>query len=121
MRFLVLALAVLAGMKVWYQDNVYREAAELAVAAAYSAQAGAACKKAQPANPVANTVDWSAPQSFHLVAGNRDLPVQFWQVDHALWKARFKNPYLVLNLAAPEGAMTCTYDITGGAATVSQM
>ena len=35
MRALVLVLAILAGLKVWYQDNVYRDAAEAAVASAY--------------------------------------------------------------------------------------
>ncbi len=116
MRALVLALAVLAGVKVWYQNDVFRDAADMAVAAAYSAQAGAACRKVHHAGGV----DWSAPQNLHLVAGNSDLPVQFWQVDHALWKARFKNPYLILTANGPEGPLTCAYDITGGQATIAQ-
>jgi hypothetical protein len=116
MRALVLALALLAGLKVWYQDSVFRDAAEAAVSAAYRAPATLACQKLRQAA----RVDWSTIESLHLVAGNRDIPVQFWQVDHALWNARFKNPYLVIKAAGDEGRVVCTYDIASGQAALTR-
>ena len=115
MRALVFALAVLAGCKVWYQDSVYREAAEAAVASAYRLPAAAACQRLR----VSPSVDWNALASLHLVAGNRDIAVRFWQVDHALWNARFKNPYLVLTAGNSGGRAICTYDIASGQAALS--
>lgn len=116
MRALVLALSLLAGLKIWYQDSVYRDAAEVAIATAYRGPATAACQKLRLVNPV----DWNALESLHLVAGNRDLPVHFWQVDHSLWNARFRNPYLMLK-ASDSGrrAAVCAYDIASGQAALS--
>lgn len=116
MRALVLALALLAGCKVWYQDSVYREAADMAVASAYRGSATAACQKLRPSDPI----DWSTLQSLHLVAGNRNIPVQFWQVDHALWTARFRKPHLVLTTQPASGSIVCTYDITSGQAALTR-
>ena len=116
MRALVLVLAILAGLKVWYQDNVYRDAAEAAVASAYRAPATAACQRLR----APGAVDWTALESLHLVAGNRDIEVRFWQVDHALWNARFKNPYLILKAGEAGGRATCTYDIASGLASLSR-
>ncbi len=115
MRALVLALAVLAGLKVWYQDSVYREAAEAAVSSAYRVPATAACQKLRGLR----SVDWTALDSLHLVAGNRDIPVSFWQVDHALWNARFRNPFLILTADSVSGRAVCTYDIATGQAALS--
>ena len=116
MRALVLALALLAGLKVWYQDSVYRDAAEAAVSTAYRAPATLACQKLrQPTH-----VDWTAIESLHLVAGNHDIPVRFWQVDHALWNARFKNPYLVIKASGGDGRMVCTNDIASGQAAITR-
>lgn len=116
MRKLVLVLAILAAMKVWYQDSVYRDAAEAAVSSAYRVSATAACQRLRQA---AN-IDWTALDSLHLVAGNHDIPVQFWQIDHALWNARFKNPYLILKAGDASGQATCTYDIASGQAALSR-
>lgn len=116
MRKLVLVLAILAGMKVWYQDSVYRDAAEAAVSSAYRVPATAACQKLRQANGI----DWTALESLHLVAGNRDIPVQFWQIDHALWNARFRNPYLILTAGEASGQAVCSYDIASGQAALSR-
>lgn len=115
MRALVLILALLAGLKVWYQDGVFREAADAAVASAYRGPAIAACQKQHAVDPVA----WTNPESIHLTAGNRNIPVRFWQVDHALWTARFKKPHLVLQAAAANGGLVCTYDLASGQAAVT--
>lgn len=116
MRTLVLALAVLAGLKVWYQDTVFRQAAEVALSAAYRLPAIAACQKLRQAGDV----DWQSLKSLHLVAGNRDLPVYFWQVDHVLWNARFKNPFLVLEPESASGQVVCTYDVASGQAELTR-
>lgn len=116
MRALVLALALLAGLKVWYQDSVFRDAADVAVSSAYRGPATLACQKLHSQD----AVDWTALQSLHLVAGDRNLPVHFWQVDHALWNARFKNPHLVLQAASDGGSLVCTYDIASGQAVLTR-
>ncbi len=115
MRLLVLMLAVLAGFKVWFQNDLYRQAAERAVAEAYRARASAACQKLHQTAGI----DWTAPNSLHLTAGNRELPVQIWQVDHAQWNARFKDPYLVLTAGGPGAEVSCAYAISGGQASLA--
>jgi hypothetical protein len=119
MRALVLALALLAGTKIWIQDSVYRTAAEEAIVLAYRARAADACTglagSMAPGLAMQRT-DWSAAAEPRVSVGNPAIAVRIWQFDHELWNARFRQPYLVL--AAP-GA-SCTYDILAGTAAVAR-
>jgi hypothetical protein len=125
MRALVLALALLTGLKLWYRDQTYRAAADQAVVAAYLPLASAACQKVkqtddrgQPLGPI--LVNWTTPEQSHLSAGNTQIPVSIWQVDNGLWNARFKNPHLILEAGSRLGGLTCAYDIAGGQASLGR-
>jgi len=122
MRPFVLALALLAGLKIWIQDSVYRTAAEEAVVLAYRARAADACasmsRSATLESGARTAADWSAGAEPHLTVGNPTLPVRIWEFDHELWNARFRQPYLVLS--TPGAAQSCTYDILAGTAAVAR-
>ena len=64
---------------------------------------------------------WANPKTIRLVIGNSTLDVYPWQVDHALWNARYRNPYLFLTASQRSGAVRCEYDIINAAAAVSRM
>jgi hypothetical protein len=111
MRPLVLFLALLVILKVWVQDSVFRTAAEDAIMLAYRARAADACASLDPA-------DWSTGVESRLTVGNPALDVKLWQFDHALWNARFRQPFLVLTPPAP--SPMCTYDILAGTAALQR-
>ncbi|MCC7253322.1 hypothetical protein [Hyphomicrobium sp.] len=115
MRALILALALLAGTKIWIQDHIYRTAADEAIVVAYRALAADACTSASPDVAAKGSTGWSSVAEPRVAVGNPALPVRFWEFDHALWNARFRQPYLVLSL---EGA-ACTYDILAGTAAIT--
>lgn len=120
MRALVLALALLAALKIWIQDSVYRSATEEALLAAYLGRAAEACAGASGPAPTApaGAVDWSAAAEPRVAVGNPAIPVHLWEFDDALWNARYRQPYLVLEAAT--GGLTCTYDILGAAAEITR-
>jgi hypothetical protein len=122
MRALVLTLALLAALKIWVQDSVYRAATEEALVTAYRTRAADACSQA---NPLMNRstgpegpVDWSADSEPHLTVGNPAIPVHIWEFDHELWNARFRQPYLILSVGRTGRA--CTYDILAGTAEITR-
>jgi hypothetical protein len=122
MRALVLALALLAALKIWVQDSLYRSATEEALVSAYRARAADACAKVAPsAKPVGTpdgAVDWLTAPEGRVAVGNPAVAVHFWQFDHELWNARFRQPYLVLSAGGTSA--TCTYDILADTAEVSR-
>lgn len=120
MRLFVLALAALAGAKLWTQDTLFRAGAEEAIVAAYRERAAAACQKQArtlDGQPVRG-MTWSRASTVHMTTGSRSVKVHFWQVDHALWSARFRNPYLVLEAEAASKGSRCEYDVLYDTATV---
>ncbi len=123
MRVLMLALALLAGLKIWAQDSVYRTATEQALISAYRDRAIEACRKL-PARAdglravgVASGSIWSDPASVELAIGNRNVSVYLWEIDNPQWEARNKSPYLVLAPADNE-SVSCAYDSVAGTAEV---
>jgi hypothetical protein len=119
MRLLVLALALLAGLKLWAQDTVYRSATEEALVAAYRDRAVTACQKEPARDARTSAVNWSNASAIKLVIGDSNLSVYVWEVDHELWNARYRNPYLVLT-PSDRASLVCTYDIGLGTAHVSR-
>ena len=122
LRLAVLALAFLAGAKVWTQDTLFRSGAEEALVAAYRDRAIQACQKRQQ-NPAAEAtaaspINWARSASIHMSTGSRNAAVHFWQVDHALRNARFRNPFLVLTAGDHAPGFTCEYDVLFGLAAV---
>ncbi len=121
MRALVLSLALLAGLKIWIQDSVYRSAAEDAIILAYRARAADACagaSRALPRSGSEGTADWSSGVEPRVTVGNPALGVHIWEFDSELWNARFRQPYLVLS--APGASLSCTYDILAATAAVTR-
>lgn len=127
MRGLVLMLAVLAGLKIWVQDSLFRSGAETAILAAYRERAVATClrqtqteRRSKP-GLTADTVDWTTAEAVRLSVGSRNVDVHLWDVDNALWNARYKNPYLVLASPDPALRLACEYDIMSGTATLGRL
>lgn len=121
MRVLVLALALLAALKIWVQDGAYRAAAEDAIVAAYRAPAAEACAEASRLSPSAapagqGAVGWAASPTSRLAIGDPTLTVRLWQVDHGDWHARFRQLYLVLG--GGDAGLSCSYDLSAGKAKV---
>lgn len=127
MRAFVLLLALLAGLKIWASEQLFRSAAEDALVAAYRDKAVAACQKEagvkEPGRDVkaglasaAAAAAWARPADIRLVIGKRGVDVNIWDRDNALWAVRYKYPFLVLKAAEGSGQGTCEYDVTLGQA-----
>lgn len=119
-RIAVIALALLAGAKVWTQDQIYRSATEDALIAAYRAKAIETCRNSGPPKGLANSSEavrrklasaFATPADTHLEIGNPDIDVSIWQVDHTAWPMRYKYPYIVLETDKTSTPARCSYDI----------
>jgi hypothetical protein len=124
MRAVVLALAVLAGAKIWSQERLYREGAEDALIRAYRERAMAACQSQQPGPSQAGTDTaplWTRPASVALEIGRKSAGVNIWEYDHALWPARFKHPHVVLTAKGGAPRPVCEYDVIEGRAYLTQL
>ena len=118
LRALVLTLAVLAGMKIFTQERLYRDGAEEALIRAYRERAMAACQSAHI--PASGTVPlWTRPTSLDLVIGRSNVDVRIWDLTSERWPVRFKHPHLVLTLGSD--APVCQYDVIEERAYVSEM
>jgi hypothetical protein len=119
MKAAVMVLGLLAAAKVVTQEYLYRSGTRDVLVAAYRERAIQACQK-DPRNQglVANTIAWSKPSDIRVVIGRSDLDVWFWQVDNALWNARYRNPYLYLATTDRSSNVQCEYDIVHGVASV---
>jgi hypothetical protein len=121
MRAFVLALALLAALKIWIQDSAFRQASEQALVAAYRDRAVTACRKEPQKSPISSELaafatNWASNTEIHLSAGNNAVSVHLWQIDHELWNARYRNLYLMLT----SRGLTCAYDIAAGTAEISR-
>jgi len=122
MRAFVVFLALLAAGKLGYQEYLFRGGTRDAIIGAYKEHAAAACQKdARSLNLGLVGQAWSHPSSIRLAIGKSSLDVQVWQVDHAQWNARYRNPYLLLTANQQSGTIHCEYDIVNAAAAVSRM
>ena len=119
-RSVVVALALLAGAKVYTQDQISRSATEDALIHAYRAKAVDMCQRASTAEIAATPTEaarrtlnqaWVKPTSLRLVIGNNDVDVRIWEIDHAAWAMRFKFPYLVMEAGEPTPFARCRYDV----------
>ncbi len=122
LRALVIALALLAGAKIWAQERLFREGAGEALLAAYRERAMAACQSEQPVTRVAaNTPLWTRPASVDLVIGRANADVHIWQFNSDLWPARFRHPHVLLTLGGGDPPPTCAYDVIEGRAYVAPL
>lgn len=121
MKFIVAALALLAVIKLYVQDQIYRSATSDALIAAYRSDAIAACQKDRT-NQTADLAgpNWLKPSSIALQIGRSDLGVNLWEISDARWEAAYKQPYLVLAPSDPQAHLTCTYDINVNVASITR-
>jgi hypothetical protein len=124
MRALVIVLAVLAGAKILAQERLYRDGAEGALIQAYRERAMAACQSQDAASARSSSAAaplWTRPASIALVIGRRSANVNLWEVDNALWPARFKHPHVVLSAHEDRSGPVCEYDVVEGRAYLTQL
>lgn len=121
MRAFVLLLMLLAAAKVGYSEYVFRTATNDVIITAYRERAIAACQRDAKGAAPGLAQAWARPDNIKLVIGKSNLDVYFWQVDHALWNARFRNPYLFVTATEYPTRVYCEFDIVHGAASVFRM
>jgi hypothetical protein len=122
-RAVIVVLAVLAGLKIWSHDQLYRSAATEALLNAYRAHAVAACQSRPQTDvrgmPIAvGNMDWKAATGAEVLMGNPNVQVPLWQVDHALWNTRYKHPVVRLTVGDRFSVIACDYDVIAAAATL---
>lgn len=118
MRAFVLFLALLVALKIGVQDSFYRAATTDALVAAYRVRAAQACAaSASPAPTPADgaAIDWSKGDEARVTIGKPSVPVHFWQFDHELWDARYRQPFLVLSGG---NGLSCAYDLLADTAEI---
>jgi len=121
LRWFAYTLFVLVVAKVYAQDHVFKSATSEALIAAYRDKAVSACRNDKTfQSATASPVLWAERSEIAIQIGRPDLGVSIWEVDHALWEAAYKKPYLVLRPTDSHTALTCTYDITADAANLSR-
>ncbi|KAB2918449.1 MAG: hypothetical protein F9K29_07710 [Hyphomicrobiaceae bacterium] len=119
MKALVVILALLVAAKVGHQEYLYRTSTRDALIGAYKDRAVQACQKSISALSLGVSPQaWANPASIRLSIGKSDVDVRVWQVDNAMWSARYRNPYLFLTAGSRAGGVQCEYDIVNAAATV---
>lgn len=117
----VIVLSLLATAKVATQEYLFRGGTREALIQGYRERAIAACQK-DPRNQglLASAAAWARPGEVKIVIGKSDIDVWFWQVDHSLWNARYRNPYLLLTSGDRFANVQCEYDIVHGVASVTR-
>lgn len=122
MRGLAIFLALLVSAKLGYQEYLFRSATRDALVVAYKDHAVQACQKVTLTQSLGvNLQAWANPSTVRLMIGKGGLDVYPWQVDHVMWNARYRNPYLLLTAGARGDPAYCEYDIVNAAASVSRM
>src|SRR5262245_43968987 len=122
MKAVAIFLALLAAAKLGYQEYLFRTGTREAMVGAYREHAVQACQKdTKSHNFGVSPQAWANPKTIRLVIGKSSLDVYPWQIDHAKWNARYRNPYLVLMAEHRAGAVACEYDIINAAASISRI
>jgi hypothetical protein len=123
MKAIVVLLALLAAAKVGYGEYLFRSGTRDALVGAYRAHAAEACHNdARQLNMGLAQQEWANPRAVSLVIGKSSIDVYPWQVDNALWSARYRNPYLVLTVGTKHGGgVFCEYDVVNASASVSRL
>lgn len=126
MRIVVAVLAVLAGLKIWTSDWLYRAGLEDALRQAYLADAAAACQSERSTDArglplTAGSLDWSRAGTGEILTGNARVDVGFWEVDHVLWNQRYRNPVIRLTLGDQFAKVVCDFDVIARRAEIAQL
>ncbi len=124
MRSVVIILALLAGLKVWSQDHLYRSAMNDALVVAYRDRAAQMCLKATDPSAFARLTKtsadaknpWaSATETPKIAIGDPAIDVAIWDVDNPLWDVRFRHPHILLATSDTTNGQ-CRFDGVAGVA-----
>jgi hypothetical protein len=119
MKILVIILALLVVAKLGHQEYLFRTSTQDALIGAYKGHATEACQKDPKSSQLGVSAQaWNNPASVKVQIGKSSLSVRLWQVDNALWNARYRNPYLFLTTGQRSAPIHCEYDIVNAAASV---
>ena len=121
MRIVVIGLVLLAGLKVWTQDRMYRSVTGEVLIEVYRERAIEVCRKqsAKTVHTAAGTTDlWGSDSEAEVLIGNPGLDVAIWDTQNPRWDERFRHPNLILT-GAGEARARCAYDLRDGLATLS--
>jgi hypothetical protein len=122
MKAVVFFLALLAALKLGHQEYLYRTATSDVIIGAYRERAVQACQRDGRGTSYGLAAHaWANPESIRLVIGKSNLDVRLWQIDHQLWNAKFRNPYLVLTAPSRSGSIYCEYDVVHAAASLYRL
>lgn len=121
MRVLVLVLVLLAAAKIGTQQYLITSTKNEIIIATYRDRAVDACRQEARTKKLDFPVAWSGRDDIRLVIGKASLDISLWQVDHALWQARYKNPYLLFESGPPKHRLFCEFDIAQDTASVMRM
>lgn len=126
MKAIALLLALLAAAKLGYHEYLFRTGTRDAIVAAYREHAVQACQHdAKSLNVALAPQAWANPDRMRVMIGKSTLEVHVWQIQHPMWNARYRNPYLSLTVGAHTGsgagAIACEYDIVNASASVSRL
>jgi hypothetical protein len=121
MRMVVIGLVLLAGLKVWTQDRMYRAVMGEALVEAYRERAVEVCRRQSAKTAAASAAAglWTAGSEAEVMIGNPNVDVAVWDTANPLWTQRYQHPHLILT-GSGGTAMHCAYDLRDGAATLSR-
>lgn len=123
MKAAIIILGLLAAVKIGVSEYLFRSATRDVIVSAYKERAIEACRRdgSKEAKAAAAASPWSKPAEIRLVIGKTELDVYPWQIDHHLWHARYRNPYLLLSAGGSGGSLVCEYDVVHNAALIHRM
>ena len=121
MKPLIIVLALLAAAKIAHHEYLFRTSTRDVIIRAYKERAVQACQK-EPLGSMLGVSPqaWNNPTSISLAIGKRNLNVHLWQVDHEMWNARYRNPYLLISTGQRSSAATREDDSVTAAAFVAR-
>jgi len=122
LRNAVIAVVALFAANFAYDQYLFRAAAHDVIVETFQARAADACySNAKTQNINGSITAWRNPASMKLVIGKSNLDVYFWQIDSAMWNAKYKNPYMLLVADDNPSYVLCEYDILHRRASVHRM
>jgi hypothetical protein len=122
MRVLVFIAALLALLKLGYQEYLFRVSTRDVIVATYQERALANCQKQAKTQGIAGMLsNWTKPSSVSLVIGKSSIDVYVWEINNAMWNARYRNPYLHIVADERSSSVYCEYDILNGSAVVQRL
>lgn len=112
MRFLVAILVIVAAAKVAVRDHLSKAGLAEAVITAHRERAVDTCRiEGQAARDQAAVRAIGSPTNISMRTGDPTRHVMLWQIDHADWHLRYRNPQLVLTHDKRAGRFVCVYDV----------